>query len=241
MAKLGAFEYPDTSLDDAIEMAKKVAKQFKGQDIPKEALATCLGYENASSGTFGQRVADLRRYGVLEGRGKGLRASEAAKALLYPDPGEYEKTVASMVLRIPLIKALYDHYQGETPTTEDLAIQLRIITGAEREDIARQVPRVRSLFTAANSIIGRKVAEPSGGISPAAAPQKSQDEVPPMEIQSDRGMAPLPSAGPLQQGFIELRDPDGHFYARVKNDPKAIKRLKKLVDVYLDEEPHEGS
>ena len=147
MPQIGTLEYPDTSIDDVIESAKKIARQFKSAEFDRAALAAALGYKNARSGTFNARLADLRRFGIVDGRADGIRATDLAQRIAAPaTQDEYAAAVSEAAFRIPLYKVLYEHYQGETPSEEDLFATLLNITKADRIDAQKQAGRIKTLF-----------------------------------------------------------------------------------------------
>lgn len=72
--------------------ARKVASAFQGQPFSREQLAKVLGYSNANSGAFNQRFADLRRLGVLTGRGPQLNLTTLAQCLVMGGYQSFAKT-----------------------------------------------------------------------------------------------------------------------------------------------------
>ena len=72
-------EYPRyISVTEAIEVAKKLVSTFKGSTITKDALANALQHSNASSGTFLVKLSDLKKYGLIEGRGEVFYTTDIA-------------------------------------------------------------------------------------------------------------------------------------------------------------------
>jgi hypothetical protein len=115
MPSLGSMDFPETTISDAAELAKKIAQSFRTNEFSKESLAAALGYKNAVSGAFNQRLADLRKYGIVEGRGDRLRATNLSQRLAAPAPGEYEHSIQEMLEAIPLFRALHEHFAGSLP------------------------------------------------------------------------------------------------------------------------------
>ena len=68
MAKLGPFSYPDIRFADAVEIAQRIATKFHGT-VSVKGLAWELGMAEGS-GTLFAKVAALRDFGLVEGRGE---------------------------------------------------------------------------------------------------------------------------------------------------------------------------
>jgi hypothetical protein len=77
--------YPAHGLREAIEMVRQVYAKEKRSPSPPEIVAKALGYSSLS-GVARVKIASLKQYGLLEGHEqKGLRVSDTAMRLLYPE------------------------------------------------------------------------------------------------------------------------------------------------------------
>lgn len=162
MPLLADREIPQVTIDAAVESARKIAEQFKGSTFDRNALAAALGNKSANSGAFKQNIADLRRYGVLDGRADVLRATELVQRLAVPkDDSELAATILEMSNKIPLFRELYDHYKGSVPTAEDLLASLINMTKADRTVAASMVEPIRSNLSMAWSRAARFGSVPS--------------------------------------------------------------------------------
>ena len=133
MPTLGQHDYPLTTVADGIENAKKIVLQFKGQSFDRKALAAALGNKSAETGAFNQRLADLRRFGVIDGRGETLQVTALAQRLAIPtNNDEFSDAVFEMMTRVPLFKLLYEHTEGKSPTEDELLATLINLTKADR-------------------------------------------------------------------------------------------------------------
>ena len=81
MAKLGPYSYPDIRFGDAVEIAGRILSKFKGT-VSVTGLAWELGMSEGS-GTLFAKVAALRDFGLIEGRGE-LRISPLAQRVIHP-------------------------------------------------------------------------------------------------------------------------------------------------------------
>ena len=155
MPALGNQEFPKANIESIIEAAKKIANQFKGQPFDRVALSTALGYKGPRTGGFNQVLADLRRFGVIDGRGDAIQATSIAQRLAVPSgPDEYSMAVLEMMNKVPLFAQLYDHYEGTVPSAEDLQTTLINLTKDNRVTVAGLVPLIRGNLAAGWSKAG---------------------------------------------------------------------------------------
>lgn len=227
MPELGKYDYPAVSVGDAIEAAKKIAKQFKATEFNKEALAAALKH-SAKSGTFFGKMADLKRFGVIEGRGEGQRATDLALRLQGGGAKEQADAAGELFLRIPLFKALVDRFGGEAPTDDDFRVALQHITGADPVTVQEQAGKIRSLY-----IEGISKLEGGGAV-------QTPPSGPPMQLSRGLGgAAPLlgaSSGGQPSKIVLQAEDLAMTF----PRSPSGLKRLKSVVAL-LEEQLMEES
>ena len=145
MPAIGDREIPATNIDTVVDSAKKIAQQFKGSPFDRKALATTLGYKSDATGAFNQMLADLRRFGIIVGRGDSIAATELVQRLAVPqNDAEYGSAVLEAMNKVTLFNELYNHYQGVLPSEDDLLATLINITKADRVHVSEVVGRVRS-------------------------------------------------------------------------------------------------
>ncbi len=155
MPTLGQHDYPLTTVADAIENAKKIVLQFKGQSFDRKALAAALGNKSAETGAFNQRLADLRRFGIIDGRGETLQVTALAQRVAIPtNSDEFSEAVFEMMTRVPLFKLLYEHTEGKTPNEDELLATLINLTKADRAEVQAVVTRIRNNYLSGLSRMG---------------------------------------------------------------------------------------
>jgi hypothetical protein len=136
MAKLGTYSYPDIRFSDAIEISARILNKFKGS-VRVKGLAWELGMAE-NSGTLFAKIAALRDFGLVEGRGE-LRVSELAQRIINPSSeSERLQATSQAFKRVDLLFALYDRFEGESPDDKSLLVGLEEITRASKEDIIRR-------------------------------------------------------------------------------------------------------
>jgi hypothetical protein len=153
MAKLGPYSYPDIRFGDAVEIAGRVLSKFKGV-VSVKGLAWELGMAEGS-GTLFAKVAAMRDFGLLEGRGE-LRVSPLAQRVLHPaDAKEGQEARAEAFQRVDLLRQLYDRFEGEVPDDMSLLVGLEEVTRASRDEIVRRAPLIHKHLTDAIRVLGR--------------------------------------------------------------------------------------
>ena len=155
MAKLGQFTYPDIRFGDAVEIAGRVLTKFKGT-VSVKGLAWELGMAEGS-GTLFAKVAAMRDFGLIEGRGE-LRISSLAQRVLHPTtPEEGQEARAEAFQRVDLLRQLYARFEGEVPDDMSMLVGLEELTRASRDEIVRRAPLIQKHLTDAIRVLGRPV------------------------------------------------------------------------------------
>ena len=173
---LPATEPTSRLLNSTVELGKKVVGQFGSHEFTDTGLASLLGHDTAKSGAFRQRQADLRRFGLIDGRGDKLHASMWAKAASAPGPGELSGALSQTAFRIPLYRSLHDKYKGAVPAEEDFLTTLVDLTGLARSDLMPHVKSLLGLYTDVCRTLG--MAPPN----PTAPPSHSSEHPAPGSI-----------------------------------------------------------
>ena len=155
MAKLGSYSYPDIRFGDAVELATRILTKFKGT-VGVKGLAWELGMAEGS-GTLFAKVAALRDFGLIEGRGE-LRVSPLAQRILYPaSPEESLQARAEAFQRVELLRLLYQRFEGELPDDLGLLVGLEEITKAPREEIVRRSSLIQKHLSDSIRILRRPI------------------------------------------------------------------------------------
>ena len=169
---LGKYELPPKlPMSDAARLAVKIVGQFRDSTFGEASLASALGHSNSTGGAYNQKVADLRKYGVITGRAPTLAAGSIAQAIFGDRPGEKERALHEMLTGIPLFKVLYDHYGEKLPDDVDLTTYLLHVTGAVRPDVEGALASLREAYRDACSTVP---AMPGGTKSTLPAPSFGQ-------------------------------------------------------------------
>ena len=212
--KVGTYDIPLFRLPTLVNDTKTIYDQFPTEEVKDmDTIAKLLDHKSASSGAFRQKLADMRAYGLLEGRG-GIKVSELAKKLAYPDPSNPKartEAYKEAVLRIPLWKDFFSKWGTSIPKDQFWA-QLTKIAGLEAPQAQKLEDEVRNAYQTDIRDI------PSQG----SAMMQSQTEAP---------KAPTPAVdtetftfGPIQVSLPKA------------NAKEAWIKAKKMIDIYLGAE-----
>src|SRR6266567_2536771 len=116
MATIGKVEYPDITLDSAVEY---VGKSFRllSEGIGREGLAQALMLK-LNTGNFARVSSSLRRYGLIEGHGTFKKTALADQIIHGFTHDDKEKGRADAWLRVDLIRELHKRFPA-APSKED--------------------------------------------------------------------------------------------------------------------------
>lgn len=155
MAKLGPYSYPDIRFGDAVEIAGRILSKFKGT-VSVKGLAWELGMSEGS-GTLFAKVAALRDFGLIEGRGE-IRISPLAQRVIHPaNSDEGHEARAEAFQRVELLRQLYTRFEGEVPDDMSMLVGLEEISRAPRDEIVRRAPLIQKHLTDAIRVLGRPI------------------------------------------------------------------------------------
>src|SRR2546426_5486416 len=127
---IGDKQIPDTRLPELVSVVKTLYGKFGEKDVDHDTAASLLGHTTSRSGAYRQKIADLRSFGLIEGRGN-VKVSETGRKLSYPNaPGEENQGLVEAIARVDLWKNFFDKYTAkglELPS--DTWVDLRTWTG----------------------------------------------------------------------------------------------------------------
>lgn len=203
--RIGNFTIPLFRISSLIEPTKIVYEKYPDREVSQDALAALLGHKSKSGG-FLYKLASLRAYGLLEGRGN-VRITEIGKTLTHPAPeANVYEAAKEAILKIPLWKELYPII-GVEPPVKDFWADLSKIEGISVPESKNKEENVRKAYIGDMSYIK--------SLKKLGEEEKLPPEVPPKE-------------GLERISF-------GDVIVQVPRDPKAIDRAKKLLDILKEE------
>ena len=157
MSKLGSYSYPDRKITPILESVRLIGDKLKGNSASIDIIASTLGYKSANNGAFQHTLNDLRKYGLIEGRGKELKLTELAHKILVPHKGE--DAMKEMIFHVPLWREIHEKF-GNTPS--DFSIALQKITGINRLEADAVKETISNLYIDAVSKISNETSNEIG-------------------------------------------------------------------------------
>jgi hypothetical protein len=187
MPKLGAYEYPEHTLTEAVALGQRIAREFAGE-VSRHALASALGMSERG-GAFASRLGALRAWGVAAGRSRIRVTREGLRAASPLSPQEAESARKALAASVPLFVELTAR-TGAGPHDESrLAILLEDITGAGRQDILARLATLDRVYSEAKPYLADR-SGPSASVTPASQSAGS----PSPTTAAGKGAAPSASA-----------------------------------------------
>lgn len=145
MGKLGAFSYPEIPLSEAVEIAERIAKDYRGQ-ITKSGLAKALGMAERGGG-FASKMAALKDFRLADGRGELRLTTLGQRAALPRSQDERISACREAFLSVDLFQRLSERIGDSMPDHHSFAIHLEEITGADRLDVEKRGDKIYKLYS----------------------------------------------------------------------------------------------
>ena len=236
--ELSTIDFPYTSLDDAVEVAKAVSK-LGGNECRLDSLAAELGHDTVKSGGFRQRLASARIFG-LTALSKGIVSLNSLGARIVDL--EQEKTArVEAFLTVPLYKAIYEDFKNGTPLPPAQGLESKMVSlgvSNKQKDKARQVFQ-RSAKEAGFFAYGTtKLVYPAAGNS--VVPPKSKDgqsKDPEPERKNGGNGGGGDGRHPLIDGLIKALPKDGAWPKDARR--KSLQAAAMNFDFVYDDDPSE--
>jgi len=223
---IGTCYIPDIRLNPSlIQSVEIIYNKFESRDVDYETLAPLLGHASSMSGAFTSKMAVMRAYNLIEGRGK-VRVTETGRKIALPNTSsERNEGLIEAVTSIPLWKELWERYTkfGKDLPTSDFWLELRQICGISPEEAQRRAEYVQKAYL--DDIQGIEVPKTSG-VEPATGIQQGQP-VGPMP-------QPTPQVAPITAEVISFRD--GGIEIRLPKErlKETWEKVKRMVDIFVE-------
>lgn len=145
MPRVGTFNYPGTSLDEAITMAKKFVQRFGSASANTGAVIALFRLNNVRPGRIMRMISDLVAFGLLAENGR-IAATPLALRLTDPqDKQEYITAVLEAAFSVPLYSSINEVLPRKAPPNlQSLTLALNILTGAPLAEARRYASRIQS-------------------------------------------------------------------------------------------------
>jgi hypothetical protein len=122
MSRVRSPNFPAVPLDEAVDAVEKLWKKEHGTTVPPDVAAQAIGFSSLS-GASRSKLAALKQYGLIEGRGN-VAVSSLAKGILLPKtPNERQASIREAALAPELFRAVHESYS----TASDDAIMSYLV------------------------------------------------------------------------------------------------------------------
>ncbi len=212
MGSLGGSEYPDVTLDTAIEYASKSFRVLS-EGIDRIGLAQALNLKIGTGG-FARALSSLKRYGLIEGHGTFKRTSLADQIIHGFTQEDKDKARAEAWLKVELIRELYQRYRTSIPEGDgEFLAFLGKLTGAGPSDVQSKAEFLRDL-------IGEAVKD----LKVIDRPLTTSTETNTGASSFEQPVTPV-----TPSGFLDAKV--GDVYIRIPRSPEGLQMAQKLLEL----------
>jgi hypothetical protein len=123
----GGAQFPQTSLKQAVEFAKKLVAKTHNEPQPENIILK--GVFNSAGPTGKVRASALKQYDLMQGETSAYNATELARSINSAPPEELGPLVRKAFLHPKVFKALFDTFQNDTVSRAKIrqqALQLNV-------------------------------------------------------------------------------------------------------------------
>lgn len=227
--------YPALNLEDAVAGIKKVYVAEGNRRTSGEDVAIALGHQSLS-GAARVKVSALRKYGLLEAEGDGLKVSDQALSLInlpsdHPDHTEALKTAA---LSPVLFEEIHETYGDTSPSDGVLRNYLlkKDFNHKVADDVIRLYRETMELISQQSrhtQVEERSIADLASGIATSQAQDYRGDRV---SLAEEERHAADSSSSVSEQQYRIAEDCEVNltFIGRLTQD--AVSTLEEYLDIF---------
>jgi hypothetical protein len=140
LARLGAYEYPEIGLFEAISIGKRISQDFGGS-ISRAHLAEVLGMSERG-GRFSVVLGGLRMWRIAEGR-SNIRVTQLGLRSASPvSSQESSETTTELASSIELFNELQQRLGTSISDAAALILVLEELTGESRMEITQRITTI---------------------------------------------------------------------------------------------------
>ena len=162
LARLGAYEYPEIGLFEAISIGKRISQDFGGS-ISRAHLAEVLGMSERG-GRFSVVLGGLRMWRIAEGR-SNIRVTQLGLRSASPvNSHESAETTAELARSVDLFNELQARLGTSISDSAALILVLEELTGESRMEVSQRI-----------STIEKALKELAGGVSAIEQPNVGEE------------------------------------------------------------------
>lgn len=220
------FRLSSTLLKDLKTVYEKVGKN----EVDAGVIAELLSHKSPKSGTFLAKIASMRDYGVLDGRGK-LRVTDIGEAIAFNrDQTKFNDALIRAVNKIPLWHMLFEKYtqNGQDIPDADFWLTLKESCDLTIEEAKIVAPNVRNAYKEDIKLI--IISKPI----PNNVENNGESKQPSNNLTQQPQNPPQQPQQPATEGMIPMGYGDVKVYLPKEGTAEAWNKLKKMVDAYIE-------
>jgi hypothetical protein len=231
--KIGSYQVPKNGLEKMLKATKKIYGDYGSKVISRDDIGAALGHKSLTSGAVGQKIADMRAYGLLEGKEDKNRVSKLGKDATYGTSEEKNIAIEKAIHNIPLWAKFLEDF-GPDAKEKDFWIKLRKITGAESPDAQTKAADIRNAYMADVRLI-KNIGEPLERVQDQDILDRGNaDRTSTMQAQHMESKIPTIIIDSREVRFVKpAKDRNAYL--------KELEKLKSLADLLYEEEQDQGN
>lgn len=106
-------KFAASSLADSVAVAEAIHRKGGGR-ASHDQLAAFLAYKSSNNGSYLDRVASARMFGLVEGTRGEMSPTRRAETILMPEyPEDVRPALVDAFMDVPLFQAIYEDYHGK--------------------------------------------------------------------------------------------------------------------------------
>lgn len=142
--RIGNYSVPHYHIKDIVVDVKRLHEQYGRREFNKTDIAYTLG-QSPTSGSLMQKIADMKSYGLLEGRGDSFNVTQLGEHATFGDSNEKIKALKTIFINIPLWNNLYEKYKGSI-REDGFANILANLSGSTVPECEKKAPSLRKQY-----------------------------------------------------------------------------------------------
>jgi len=130
-------KFPRITIEEAVEIIKKVKNEYRHEIIPYKRFATdILGQKSPKGGTYQIKIEALKLYGLMNRHSYEEIAilPSGSKILKTENEEEKKKLMFERILSVPIIKKIYDKFNKKLPEKKQPIMDFLISEGLTNRD-----------------------------------------------------------------------------------------------------------
>lgn len=219
--KIGTKDIPESRFSlKLITDLKTIFERFDKNEVDIPTVSALLGHKSPTSGTFLYKIASLRAFGLVEGRGNIVVTDIGEKIAFKQDDISYNQAIINAVTRVPLWDILFNKYNKNHKEIkeEDFWTDLKEYCDLTIDEARKRSQEILKYYREDTKLINMNLVN-----------MVTQRSVDPAEI----GNIPLQSSSSdvMDIGYKNYKV----YLPKDEDEQKEVwKRLKGMVEAYLN-------